>query len=67
MFRDYRCVLLKDCVGEPIGSELQRSNHEASLLTIEMLFGWVSDSERFILALQTGRRAQWQGGRLRGR
>jgi ureidoacrylate peracid hydrolase len=67
MFRDYRCVLLKDCVGEPIGSELQRSNHEASLLTIEMLFGWVSDSERFILALQTGRRAQRQGGRLRGR
>jgi ureidoacrylate peracid hydrolase len=66
MFRDYRCVLLKDCVGEPIGSELQRSNHEASLLTIEMLFGWVSDSERFILALQTGRRAQLEGGRLRG-
>jgi len=52
MFRDYRCVLLADCVGEPIGSELPRSNHEASLLTIEMLFGWVSNSERFVSALQ---------------
>ena len=55
MFRDYRCVLLADCAGEPIGSELPRSNHEASLLTIETLFGWVSDSERFVSALQTGR------------
>jgi hypothetical protein len=35
---------------------MQRSNHEASLLTIETLFGWVADSEQFILALQTGRR-----------
>jgi ureidoacrylate peracid hydrolase len=52
MFRDYRCVLLADCAGEPIGSELPRSNHEASLLTIETLFGWVSDSERFVSALQ---------------
>jgi ureidoacrylate peracid hydrolase len=58
MFRDYRCVLLADCAGEPIGSELPRSNHEASLLTIETLFGWVSDSERFVSALQAV--AQWQ-------
>ncbi|HVH70740.1 MAG TPA: cysteine hydrolase [Candidatus Dormibacteraeota bacterium] len=56
MFRDYRCVLLADCVGEPIGSELPRSNHEASLLTIETLFGWVSDSEQFESALQADRR-----------
>lgn len=55
MFRDYRCVLLADCAGEPIGSELPRSNHEASILTIETLFGWVSDSERFVSALQAGR------------
>lgn len=52
MFRDYRCVLLADCVSEPIGSELPRSNHEASLLTIEMLFGWVSRSDQFIAALE---------------
>jgi ureidoacrylate peracid hydrolase len=54
MFRDYRCVLLADCAGEPIGGDLPRSNHEASLLTIETLFGWVSNSERFISALQAG-------------
>jgi ureidoacrylate peracid hydrolase len=52
MFRDYRCVLLADCAGEPIGGELPRSNHEASLLTIETLFGWVSDSERFVSAIE---------------
>jgi ureidoacrylate peracid hydrolase len=52
MFRDYRCVLLADCVGEPIGNDLGRSNHEASLLTIQTLFGWVSDSQRFESALQ---------------
>jgi len=52
MFRDYRCVLLADCAGEPIGSELPRSNHEASVLTIQTVLGWVSDSERFESALQ---------------
>ena len=56
MFRDYRCVLLADCAGEPIGSELPRSNHEASVLTIQTVVGWVSDSERFESALRAGRR-----------
>ncbi len=57
MFRDYRCALLADCAGEPIGDHLARSNHEASLLTIQTIFGWVSDSERFVSALQAGRPA----------
>jgi ureidoacrylate peracid hydrolase len=52
MFRDYRCVLLKDCVSEPIGSNLPRTNHEATLLTAEVLLGWVSDSVEFLKALQ---------------
>jgi ureidoacrylate peracid hydrolase len=51
MFRDYSCVLLADCMGEPIGNGLPRSNHEASLLTIQTLFGWVSSSEAFARAL----------------
>jgi ureidoacrylate peracid hydrolase len=51
MFRDYSCVLLKDCTGEPIGSGFARSNHDASLLTIETLLGWVSTSEQFVQAL----------------
>jgi ureidoacrylate peracid hydrolase len=54
MFRDYSCVLLKDCTGEPIGHGLPRSNHEASLLTIQTLFGWVSTSDEFIKALKVG-------------
>ena len=51
MFRDYLCVMLSDCMNEPIGHELARTNHEASLLNAETLFGWVSDSDRFIKAL----------------
>jgi ureidoacrylate peracid hydrolase len=51
IFRDYSCVLLEDCMGEPIGNDLPRSNHEASLLTMQTLFGWVSDSEEFLKAL----------------
>src|SRR5216684_2542013 len=50
MFRDYLCVLLRDCMSEPIGHDLPRTNHEASLLNTEVLLGWVSDSEQFIKA-----------------
>lgn len=52
MFRDYSCVLLKDCTGEPIGHALPRSNHDASLLTIQSLLGWVSTSDDLIKALK---------------
>jgi ureidoacrylate peracid hydrolase len=50
MFRDYSSVLLADCAGEPIGYGFPRSNHEASLLSIETLFGWVSNSDELIKA-----------------
>jgi len=53
MYRDYSCVLLADCTGEPIGSDLPRSNHDAALLAIQTLFGWVSHSGEFLRALQT--------------
>jgi ureidoacrylate peracid hydrolase len=56
MFRDYSCVLLADCTAEPIGSELPRTNHEASLLLIQALFGWVSSSTEFIRALDPNHR-----------
>jgi ureidoacrylate peracid hydrolase len=52
MFRDYRCLLLEDCTAEPIGDGLARSNHDASLLVVETLFGWVSNSAEFIEALE---------------
>ena len=52
MFRDYLSLLLADCMGEPIGNGLPRSNHEASLLLIQTLFGWVSDSNEFIKGLE---------------
>ena len=52
MFRDYLPVLLADCTAEPIGYGLPRSNHEASLLTIQVVFGWVSNSNDFIKGLE---------------
>jgi ureidoacrylate peracid hydrolase len=52
MFRDYLCVLLADCMSEPIGNALSLSNHDASLLSAEMALGWVSDSERILKAVQ---------------
>jgi nicotinamidase-related amidase len=48
MFRDYLCVLLADCMSEPIGNSLARSNHDASLLSTEVLLGWTSDSNQFL-------------------
>jgi ureidoacrylate peracid hydrolase len=51
MFRDYLCVLLADCMSEPIGNGLVRSNHEASLLSTEVLLGWVSDSNQLVKSL----------------
>ena len=53
MYRDYFCVLLEDCTGEPIGHDFQRSNHDASLLTIQVLLGWTSSSVEFIHALES--------------
>ncbi len=49
--RDYSCILLTDCMSEPVGFDFPRSNHDASLLAIEMLFGWASTSDEFINAL----------------
>lgn len=51
MFRDYRCVLLADCTAEPIGDDQARSNHDASLLTVQTLLGWTSTSEQFAHAV----------------
>ena len=51
MFRDYTCIVLEDCTAEPIGGDLPRSNHEASLTVIETLLGWVSSSDVLLAAL----------------
>jgi ureidoacrylate peracid hydrolase len=58
MFRDYLPVLLADCTGEPIGSHFPRSNHDASLLAIETLLGWVSASEAFVKGLDAAQLAR---------
>ncbi len=52
MFRDYSCVLLADCAGEPIGNDLPRTNHDASVLTIQTLLGWASSAGAFIDAVK---------------
>lgn len=54
MFRDYLPILLSDCMSEPIGDGLSRSNHAATLLSTEVLFGWISDSGEFVKSIRTG-------------
>ena len=51
-FRDYLPVVLADCTAEPVGNDLPRSNHEASIYLIEKSFGWVSSSNDFIKGLK---------------
>jgi ureidoacrylate peracid hydrolase len=50
-FRDYHCVLLEDCVAEPVGHGMPRSNHEATVLLVNIMFGWVCQSDGLIGAL----------------
>jgi ureidoacrylate peracid hydrolase len=45
MFRDHSCLVLEDCTAEPLGT------HVSSLVVIERLFGWVSNSRAFEEAL----------------
>ena len=51
MFRDYTCIVLEDCTAEPIDADQAQSCHDASLLVIQILFGWVSSSQVVIDAL----------------
>jgi len=55
MFRDYTCIVVEDCTAEPLGADLPRTNHQASLLNIEALFGWVATSEALTDALTAHR------------
>lgn len=54
MFRDYHCVLVEDCMAEPIGADLPHSNHDASLLVLQILFGSITDSGTLLGALEEG-------------
>lgn len=51
MYRDYSCLVLEDCTAEPLGAGTSRTNHEATLLNIEVLFGWVTSSQALIDSL----------------
>jgi len=68
-YRDYSCILLRDCTAEPIGQGAEGyrlmagkdnaaggGNYDATLLLVETLFGWVSDSEAFTAAFAASRK-----------
>ena len=59
VFRDLHCIVLEDCVAEPIAHDAPRSNHEATLLTLELLFASIATADSLIAALDsvTGSRA----------
>jgi ureidoacrylate peracid hydrolase len=54
-YRDYHCVVLEDCTAEPMGANLSRSNHDATILLVERIFGSVSTSTDFVAALEASR------------
>jgi len=56
-FRGYMPIVLGDCTAEPIGNNLPRTNHEASLLIIQTSFGLVSSSDEFIKGIGINSRA----------
>ena len=51
MFRDYICLLLEDCTGQPAFPNTPFGTHEASLLIIQSMFGWVSNSMALLAVL----------------
>ena len=55
VFRGYRCLLLEDCVAEPVGADLVRSNHDATVHVVDQVLGWVTDSTAFLAALAAWR------------
>lgn len=44
MMRDFHCLVVEDAVAEPIGAHLPRTNHEATLLVLELLFASITHS-----------------------
>lgn len=54
MYHDYRCLLVSDGATEPIGHDFSRTNHDASLLVVQLLFGWVATSTDITRALNAG-------------
>jgi ureidoacrylate peracid hydrolase len=55
VFRDLHCIVLEDCTAEPIAHDAARSNHEASLLTFELLFASISTSDALVAAFSEDR------------
>ena len=51
MFLDYHCLVVSDATAEPIAQDAPRSNHEASLLTFELLFAHIATTEDVVTAL----------------
>ena len=63
--RDYSCILLEDCTAEPIGEGAAGykgvpgsapgrggTNHDATLVLIQAVFGWVSSAEALLTAVE---------------
>jgi ureidoacrylate peracid hydrolase len=51
MFRDHHCLVISDATAEPIAADAPRTNHDASLLTIELLFAHVAATADLVAAL----------------
>jgi ureidoacrylate peracid hydrolase len=72
--RDYYCILLEDCTAEPIGHGAKGyigvpgagntaggANYDATLVLVQTLFGWVSNSESVVNAFDVKQALAMQG------
>ena len=53
MFRDYHCLVIADATAEPIAADAPRSNHDATLLTLDLLFASVAQSDDLVGSLRS--------------
>jgi ureidoacrylate peracid hydrolase len=53
MSRGYNCVLIEDCVAEPLGANQVGTNHDATVRVAELVLGWVANSTDVVATLGT--------------
>ena len=51
-FLDYVPILLTDTTAEPIGSDRPTTNYESTVLIVQRMFGWTTDSKQLAIALK---------------
>ncbi len=66
MMRDFHCIVVEDAVAEPIGADLTRSNHDATLLVLELLYASITRTAAIVDALGSAGTSPTAGSTVAG-